>query len=233
MALVSCPVDFCFLRFSLLRHYYVSGIAVLHRLLCPRRFLQRKRASMRTSPTAVVVVFIAMLFVAGCSQMDQSMSPTAPTSASSVTSSSLGSNGTATVGPQSNGAQPPFNLEAILRGDGFGLVKFRQKKDATENIIDLDVSVRDLLPDTNYSLQRAVDTTLDGICTGTNWLTLGQGLTPHPIVTDDSGSGRASLWRDLSSLPPGTTFDIHFRVIQEGTTNVPLHSDCYRFVVRD
>jgi hypothetical protein len=188
---------------------------------------------MRTSPTAVVVVFIAMLFVAGCSQMGQSMSPTAPTSASSVTSSSLGSNGTATVGLQSNAAQPPFNLEAILRGDGFGLVKFRQKKDATQNIIDLDVWVRDLLPDTNYSLQRAVDTTLDGICTGTNWLTLGQGFTPHPIVTDDSGSGRASLWRDLSNQAPGTAFDIHFRVIQDGTTNVPLHSDCYRFVVRD
>jgi hypothetical protein len=145
----------------------------------------------------------------------------------------LASNGTATVGVQSNAAQPPFNLEAILRGDGFGLVKFRQKKDATQNIIDLDVSVRGLLAGKNYNLQRAVDTTLDGICTGTNWLTLGQGLTPQPIVTDDAGSGRASLWRDLSTQPPGTTFDIHFRVIQEGTTNIPLSSDCYRFVVRD
>ena len=188
---------------------------------------------MRASLTAVVVVLIATLFVVGCSQMGQSTSPTAPSSVLSATSSSLGSNGTATVGVQSIGAQPPFNLEAILRGDGFGLVKFRQKKDPTQNIIDLDAWVRNLLPDTNYSLQRAVDTTLDGICTGTNWLTLGQGLTPQPIVTDDSGSGRASLWRDLSSLAPGTAFDIHFRVIQNGTTNVPLHSDCYRFVVRD
>ena len=188
---------------------------------------------MSTSPTAVVVVIMTMLFVAGCSQIGQSLSPTAPTSASSVTSSSSGSNGTPTVGLHSNGAQPPFNLEAVLRGDGFGLVKFRQKKDENQNIIDLDVWVRDLLPDTNYSLQRAVDTTLDGICTGTNWLTLGQGLTPQPIIADDSGSGRASLWRDLSSLAPGTAFDIHFRVIQDGTANVPLHSDCYRFVVRD
>jgi len=188
---------------------------------------------MRASLTAVVVVTTATLFVAGCSQMGESTSPTGPTSASSVTASSLGSDGMATVGLQSNGAQPPFNLEAILRGDGFGLVKFRQKKDATKNIIDLDVWVRDLLPGTNYSLQRAVDTTLDGTCTGTNWLTLGQGLTPQPIVTDDSGSGRASLWRDLSSLAPGTAFDIHFRVIQSGTPNVPLNSDCYRFVVRD
>ena len=187
---------------------------------------------MSTSPTAVVVVIVTTLFITGCSQIDQNISPTAPTSASSVTSSSLGSNGTATVGVHSNRAQPPFNLEAILRGDGFGLVRFRQKKDESQNIIDLDVWVRDLLP-ANYSLQRAVDTTLDGICTGTNWLTLGQGLAPQPITADDSGSGRASLWRDLSSVSPGTAFDIHFRVIHDETTNVALQSDCYRFVVRD
>ena len=188
---------------------------------------------MSTAPTAVVVVIIATVFAAGCSQMAQNASPTSPTSASTVTSPSLGSNSTATVGLQSNGSEPPFNLEAILRGDGFGLVKFRQTKDAIQNIIDLDVRVRDLLPDTSYRLQRAVDTTLDGICTGTNWLTLGQGLTPQPIVTDGSGSGRESLWRDLSSLAPGTAFDIHFQVIQDGAPNVPLHSDCYRFVVRE
>jgi hypothetical protein len=129
--------------------------------------------------------------------------------------------------------QPPFNLEAILRGDGFGLVKFRQVKDPARNIIDLDVWVRDLLPTTNYSLQRATDTTLDDVCTGTNWLTLGRGPVPEPIVTDERGTGRASLWRDLSFLPSGTPFDIHFRVVRQGTTDVALQSDCYRFVVRD
>ncbi len=129
--------------------------------------------------------------------------------------------------------EPPFNLEAILRGDGFGLVKFRQVKDPAQNIIDLDVWVRDLLPTTNYSLQRATDATLDDVCTGTNWLTLGQGAAAHPIVTDEGGTGRASLWRDLSFLPPGTEFDIHFRVVRTGTTLVALQSDCYRFVVRD
>jgi hypothetical protein len=128
--------------------------------------------------------------------------------------------------------EPPFNLEAILRGDGFGLVKFRQEQDATRNIVTLDVWVRDLLANTSYSLQRAVDTTLDGACTGTNWLTLGEGPTPHPIVTDDSGTARAALWRDLSAVAPGTTFDIHFRVIENGTGHVALQSDCYRFVVR-
>jgi len=131
--------------------------------------------------------------------------------------------------------QPPFNVEAILRGDGFGLVKFRQEQDPTHNIVDLDVWVRDLLANTSYSLQRATDSTLDGVCTGTNWLTLGEGPTPHPIVTDDTGTARAALWRDLSAVPDGTTFDIHFRVIENGTTpaHVVLQSDCYRFVVRN
>ena len=130
-------------------------------------------------------------------------------------------------------AQPPFNLEAILRGDGFGLVKFRQEKDPTANIVTLDTWVRDLAPNTNYNLQRAVDTTLDGVCTGTNWLSLGQGPTAVPIVTDDRGNGRADLWRDLAAFSPGAAFDIHFRVVEAGTTNVVLQSDCYRFVVRD
>src|SRR5262245_17311417 len=129
--------------------------------------------------------------------------------------------------------QPPFNLEAVLRGDGFGLVKFRQVRDSTQNIINLDVWVRDLLPNASYNLQRATDTTLDEVCTGTNWLTLGQGLTPQPIVTDDTGTGRAALWRDFSSLAAGPAFDIHFRVIHTPTTTVALASDCHRYVLRD
>ena len=129
--------------------------------------------------------------------------------------------------------QPPFNLEAVLRGDGFGLVKFRQDRDPAANIVNLDVWVRDVAPNTSYSLQRAVDTVLDDVCTGANWLTLGQGATAQPIVTDERGTGRANLWRDLSAFAPGTAFDIHFRVLETGTTNVVLQSGCSRFVVRD
>ena len=174
---------------------------------------------MRTSLN-VVVVGIGTLFTIGCSQ------PTSPSLLSSSSSSSAALSAT-------SAAQPPFNLEAILRGDGFGLVKFRQLKDPTRNIIELDVWVRNLLPNTSYSLQRAVDTTLDGVCTGTNWLTLGKGLTPQSIDTDDSGTGRAGLWRDLSSTAAGAAFDIYFRVVKAGTTSVAVQSDCYRYILRD
>ncbi len=130
-------------------------------------------------------------------------------------------------------AQPPFNLEVILRGDGkrFGHVKFRQDVDPAK-IITLDTWVRDLEPNHNYLLQRAVDVIIDGNCTGTNWLTLGRGLVPQSILTDAKGTGREKLWRDISMVPSGTIFDIHFRVLDASDMSVVLTSDCYQYIVR-
>ena len=174
-----------------------------------------------------------VLLATACSS--RALSPAAPTTGSEGTNALVASAASSSPAAPAAAEQPPFNLEAILRGDGFGLVKFRQERDSTHNIVNLDVSVRDLLADTSYSLQRATDGTLDGVCTGTNWLTLGEGPTPHPIVTDGAGTARAALWRDLSAVAPGTAFDIHFRVIENGTApaHVALQSDCYRFVVRN
>ena len=131
---------------------------------------------------------------------------------------------------------PHFNLQAILRpaasgpDDGFGRVKFRQPNDA-EKIVYLNVSVRNLAPNHSYYLQRATDTSVDDDCTGTNWLTLGRGLTLVAITTDDRGTGRAQLFRNLGAFPAGTQFDIHFRVIDAVTTAVALESGCYQFTV--
>jgi hypothetical protein len=129
---------------------------------------------------------------------------------------------------------PPFNLEAILRdaggGSGFGHVKFRQPNDS-DKIIYLQTWVRGLEPSHRYQLQRAVDTTLDGICTSAGWLTLGRGLTPQTITTDEGGSGRELLFRDVSVLRTGAQFDIHFRLLDAATAAPVLASDCYRFTV--
>jgi hypothetical protein len=139
-----------------------------------------------------------------------------------------------------------YNLEVILRsvdgngggqdkGDGegssFGHIKFRQDPDVAK-IVTLDVWVRGLLPNHNYLLQRAVDTNLDGNCTSTSWLTLGKGLTPQSILTDDKGTGREDLWRDVSAVPSGSTFDIHFQVVDQDNLAVVLTSDCYQYTVR-
>jgi len=140
-------------------------------------------------------------------------------------------------GPPSWGpATPNFNLQVILRpvggptDTGFGLVKFRQPKDGA-TVIYLDVWVRDLAPNRSYFLQRAVDTPADGNCTGTGWLTLGQGLAPQAFTTDETGTGRANLFRSLPSILVGTNFDIHFRVIDAVTSAVVLESACYQYTV--
>jgi hypothetical protein len=130
---------------------------------------------------------------------------------------------------------PPFNLEAILRdvagGDGFGHVKFRQPVDPVQTV-HLDTWVRDLSPSHSYSLQRAVDTNLDGDCTSSAWLTLGKGPDKQDITTDDRGTGREALWRSLAMIPAGRSFDIHFQVIDASTLDPVLRSGCYRFTVR-
>ena len=132
-------------------------------------------------------------------------------------------------GPPWGPETPNFNLEVILRGDGFGHVKFRQPNDDAF-IVDLDVWVRDLLPNTSYLLQRAVDTIVDDDCTSTDWLTLGKGLQQQSITTDATGTGRERLFRILPPLP-GLEFDIHFRVIEEATREVVLTSKCYQFTI--
>jgi hypothetical protein len=140
------------------------------------------------------------------------------------------------AGPPWGPATPNFNLEVILRpaaggpDGGFGLVKFRQPKDA-DKIINLDTWVRDLAPNHSYFLQRAVDTNVNDDCTGTAWLTLGQGLVPAAITTDENGTGRAALFRSVAALPLGSEFDIHFRVIDAMTSEVVLESACYQYTV--
>jgi hypothetical protein len=128
---------------------------------------------------------------------------------------------------------PHFNLEAVLRptatgpDTGFGLIKFRQPND-TNTVVYLNVWVRDLLPNRTYYVQRAVDTAVNGDCTGSNWTmpTLGT------ITTDDGGTGRAALSRPLPASLLGVEFDIHFRIAESAAaTSGVLESACYQFTV--
>jgi hypothetical protein len=137
-------------------------------------------------------------------------------------------------GPPWGPETPPFNLEVIVRdvagGPGFGHVKFRQPNDA-DKIIYLETWVRGLAPNHGYLLQRAADTNLDGTCTSAAWLTLGKGLVAQAITTDERGTGRELLFRDVAAIATGTQFDIHFRLIDAGTSVPVLASDCYRYTV--
>src|SRR6476619_243135 len=127
-------------------------------------------------------------------------------------------------------ATPNFNVEATLLpvqggpADGFGLVRFRQPKDA-DVIAYLNIWVRDLAPGRTYLVQRAVDPVVNDVCAGTNWAmpTLGA------VTTDLTGMGRVGLTRSLAAIPLGTELDIHFRVIDAATSAVVLQSGCYQF----
>jgi hypothetical protein len=155
---------------------------------------------------------------------------------------SLGESVGAPWGPET----PPFNLQVILRdvtgGSGFGHVKFRQPNDDAR-IVYLDTWMRDLQPNHAYLLQRQVDLEADGDCADaslSSWLTLGEGfaLPPTSIVTDDRGIGTAALFRNLdppgpmTGPPPGTRFDIHFRVVDAASPlTAVLQSACSVFTV--
>jgi hypothetical protein len=57
----------------------------------------------------------------------------------------------------------------------------------------------------------------------------------YPVRPDSHGAdapstGRESLFRTLPSPTLGTGFDIHFRVVKDGTLEPVLESGCYRFV---
>lgn len=129
----------------------------------------------------------------------------------------------------------PFDLNVKLysKCKSKGYLKFRQNADAAK-IIDLDIEVKYLQPNHNYLLQRAVDAVnvVDGNCTSVAWLTLGNGLTPQSILTDNKGNGEQHLWRDVTAIPSGSMFDIHFLVIDAITLKVVLSSDCYQYQVR-
>lgn len=165
-------------------------------------------------PTRSIVLAGSIIVLAGCSD------------GTSIPSGLLAPRQANAWGPET----PNFNLEVVLRGDGFGLVTFRQPNDGAL-IINLDTKVRGLEPNTPYVLQRAADTNLDGICSSTSWLTLGKGLVPQTITTDDRGTGEESLFRDVGALGVGATFDIAFRVVNVATSAVVLTSDCYRYTI--
>lgn len=162
------------------------------------------------------------VLVTGCNSGNAG--PTIPGAVSDRTS--IPKNSAPAWGPET----PHFNLEVILQGEGFGLVKFRQPNDDAL-VITLDTWLRGLTPNTSYVLQRAVDTSVDGICQSTGWLTLGKGLQPQAIITDDTGTGREQLFRSVAAFTVGTEFDIHFRVLEEATSAVALTSQCYQFTI--
>lgn len=133
--------------------------------------------------------------------------------------------------------KPAYDLNVLLLGltkdsHSSGFIKFRQNPDSL-GIVTLDTRVSRLAPNHAYILERAVNPIADTTgCSSTAWLKLGAGLVPLSIHTDAYGNGEADLWRNVSAVPAGTAFHIHFQVIDSVSTAPVLTSDCYNYVVR-
>jgi hypothetical protein len=155
-----------------------------------------------------------------------------------LAASALVSAGAAWANDDDEGRKDGRNFDAVLSPaaggpeDGSGKVGFRQPRDENK-IVYLTIRLRDLLPHNAYYLERATDMEVNDDCTAaTNWIRLGAGLVSSAIATDNTGRGRALLFRDLAAVAEGAQFDIHFRVIDATTNAVVLVSDCNQFTVR-
>ena len=132
----------------------------------------------------------------------------------------------------------PYNFDATLHSSdmktnfgAIGFLKFRQDPD-TARIITLDTYISNLMPNHDYILQRAVNPITDADCTSVAWLTLGLGLTPQTIHTDSHGNGHEKLFRAVTAIARGTTFRIHFQIVDVSSTLAVLASDCEQYTVR-
>jgi hypothetical protein len=181
-------------------------------------------SEIRRTTQATIVLITATAFALGC-RGDGATSP----ARRGIQAGPIGS---------ADALQPNFNLQMILRppgatnaGDAFGHVEFRQNNDDAL-IFDLEVWVRGLQPNTHYRFQRAVETVVNDDCTSTAWLTIGLGTVAQDIVTDERGTATQVLFR-ASTVPRGTAFDLHTRVVTATTVpTVVLESECYQFFVR-
>ena len=122
-------------------------------------------------------------------------------------------------------------LRAAIENE-FGFIKFRQDR-YTAKIIILE-TVRNLnrIMNTCYSGPWTQQMLLMAIAQVLSWLTLGKGLNSSIHLNRCHGNGNEQLWRDVTAAARGTSFDIHFRIIDATSMEVVLTSDCYQYTVR-
>jgi len=97
-------------------------------------------------------------------------------------------------------------------------------KDRPTFDVQVEVNVRDMLPNSTFTVQRRVDLNPDGVCTSTTWLTNG------PITTSEGGAGAQHFEVERGApFVSGVRFDVQFHVIGNGTE---LVSDCFTVTVK-
>jgi hypothetical protein len=123
-------------------------------------------------------------------------------------------------------AEPGLQSElTAISGQGTGHVLVAPTAEDQPNFaVQVEVNVRDMLPNSSFTAQRAPDLNPDGVCTGTTWLTSGT------ITTSEGGSGAAHFFGERGApFVSGVRFDVVFRVIGNGTE---LRSECMTVTVK-
>jgi hypothetical protein len=135
--------------------------------------------------------------------------------------------------PDSHGQQ----LIAVV-GEGEGVLNISPKADRPGFSVEIQVALRKTSPNTAFTLARAVDFTLDGVCTNTNFVPLPL-PNPGPLVlltTSPGGAGAAhvSFALDPVQFPQfseGRTFEVHWE-IRATDASVVLRSECFGVTVK-
>jgi hypothetical protein len=135
--------------------------------------------------------------------------------------------------PDSHGQQ----LTAIV-GQGEGVLNITPKADRPGFSVEIQVALRKTSPNTTFTLARAVDFTLDGVCSNPNFVPLPL-PNPGPLVlltTSPGGAGAAhvSFALDPVQFPQfseGTTFEVHWEIRATDGSAV-LRSECFRVTVK-
>jgi hypothetical protein len=123
-------------------------------------------------------------------------------------------------------AEPGLQSDlTAISGQGTGHVLVSPTaKDRPTFAVEVEVNVQDMLPNSTFTVERRVDLTPDGVCTGTTWLTNG------PITTSTGGAGAQHFEVERGApFVSGVRFDVQFRVIGNGTE---LRSECMTVTVK-
>lgn len=123
-------------------------------------------------------------------------------------------------------AEPGLQSDlTAISGQGTGHVLVSPTaKDRPTFAVEVEVNVRDMLPNSTFTVERRVDLTPDGVCTSATWLTNG------PITTSEGGAGAQHFEVERGApFVSGVRFDVQFHVIGNGTE---LRSDCMTVTVK-
>jgi hypothetical protein len=121
----------------------------------------------------------------------------------------------ATPAAQADPTRAQSELTAIT-GQGFGMVIVSPDAALGKGNFEarVTVNIHETTPNTDFAVTRTVDTTADGICSGTDFVTVAD------IQTSSGGAGAVELERS----GPLSQFDLLIRVV--GTDGTVLQSEC-------